>query len=231
MSSFVLRFSFFLALVLALLTGVANESCAVTPVWITGTGGYSTYKMGYVNRDIGAFNAAYALSMDEVNGGLAYGLQVGMDVAPNVGLSVALERLSAFTEVSFWGGSRRFNLAANALFGSVHYSLPSYGPARLNVAAGIGLISAAGQLKVATTGSGTNVGDVTGNGFLLQGQVGGEYSVAPRVFLVTSAGYRMAKINGYEVDGDVVRNTDGSEESLDYGGFIFRLGLKLALTR
>ena len=66
---------------------------------------------------------------------------------------------------------------------------------------------------------------------LIEGLVGGELWAAPQFALTGSAGFRFAKIGELKADGQTVINQDGSKYTLDYSGFLLRLGVKVAFTR
>jgi hypothetical protein len=215
--------------VLAILLGAATAAFGARSFWLAPVGGYSTYRMQDVNRDIGHFNADFDLQMDKVSGGAAFGFEAGVSIAPRCGVSAGFERMYGSSELEYAGGSRGFQLSANAYCVSAHYTLPASDVLNIGVAAGIGVISAAGQVRVSTVSTGTIAGDLAGRGVLLQGQLRGEYYLAPQVALVPSVGYRRAKIDRFEINGSPLHNPDGSRESLDYSGVILRLALKLVL--
>jgi opacity protein-like surface antigen len=220
----------FLSIAFIALVVTPTTADAAPRLWVSVGGGYGTYEMSDINRDVRRFNEGEGTNMDEVDRGPAIGLQAGVSVMPGLDVGAGFERVFASTDVAYPAGSRDFDFSANAFCAFANYGIMSQGEFLLSVGAGIGGISATGKVEVFEAGHGTSEGDITGSGLLLQGHLAGEYYVAPRISLVPLAGYRSAEIEGYEINGAPLYNPDGSKESLDYDGVILRIAVKFALT-
>jgi hypothetical protein len=199
-------------------------------IWIAPAAGYGTYSMSDVNDDIDALNAYTGLAMDDVSGGLAYGLQAGVNVTPVVSLFAGYERIAASTEVGDYSGSLEYDLPANAFFAAAAYSFPTQSNFHLGLAGLAGMVSAAGDVKISITGVGAASGDVTGSGLMFEGRAFGDLYAMPRLILTPSIGYRIAKISEFEVADQTVFNADGSKMALDYSGLTLRIALKIVLS-
>jgi hypothetical protein len=202
--------------------------------WASVDGSWGTYAMSDVNDDLAAVNASLAgsgLSIDEIHGGLGLGLRFGVEVGSRWSTGVGYDRLFASTDVGDATGKLEYKLPANAFRVFEEYSLPSQGRAGLNLGAGLGMVSSSGSVELTDYSSGSFKAHLKGTGLLLEGLLGGEIRAAPQLALTGSAGFRYAKISEVKAEGQTVVNADGSKYSLDYSGFLLRLGMKVAFTR
>jgi hypothetical protein len=198
-------------------------------LWLGGAFGFGTYAMSDINDDISNFNAVTGLNMDEINNGFSFGIQAGVNATPALSLSAGYERLFASSKVGDYSGEVEYNFPANAIYGEAQYTFPSPSPFHVGLSGAMGMVSAAGEVKVVVYGYGSATGDISGSGLFFAGKLVGDYYASPRLIISPSFGYRFAKISEFEVDGEPAYNSDGSRMSLDYSGFILRGGLKVLL--
>jgi len=196
---------------LALVTVAAVPAHAVTfggEVY----GAYNSYAMDDWNDLINEANQAGA-SIDEINGGIAGGIGLRLWANPNVMFAVAWEPLFASTE----GSGAELNLDGNAFVGTVAYMVPVGERAKYGVGAGGGFYSLSGDVK--DTGDPTV--DLTGSvfGFHFLGLA--EWNVSPGFGVTAGAGYRVAKIDDTEADGQ----SANPKFETDYSGFTGRVGV------
>jgi len=218
--------------VVALLASLAlaTSAQAVSPVkpWVAGYGSWSTYGMGDVNDQlVSSINAdllgGSGVSMDEVKNGFGFGVEAGLDVGQLV-LGVGYERLAASTDVGVSGASLELNLPTNAFYGLAEFKLPTAGPMGVRLGVAGGIASLAGEFKISAPGFGSESVDLTGSGPLFKVYGTGEWGLGGQFGLLGSIGYRYAKVNEPELQGETVTDFE-----VDHSGVFFRAGLKFAL--
>lgn len=223
------RWILFLVLACLQFCSGAADAQANKSFWIEPLGGVSTYAMTDVNDEIADLSALTGLHMDEISSGYAYGIRAGTNVSPRIALSASYERLSGSSEIGDYSGSIEYNLPANVFYGACEYSFPSLSAFHMALAGGLGLVSAAGEINLSVTGEGAASGKVTGTGALFEGLLVAHYTILPNVTINPSVGYRFAKVGETKVEDEIVYNADGSKYTLDYGGLVFRIGLRVFL--
>jgi hypothetical protein len=216
--------------VLASLLGAACAASSPNP-WFALNGSWGTYAMSDVNDDIATVNdnlAGTGLKMDEIHAGGGIGGRFGLDVADRWSVGIAYDRLFASSDVGDASGKLEYKFPANAFQGFAEF-VPRSG---LHMGIGLGLVSAAGSVEVTDYSSPPPLKvDVSGSGPLIEGSLGGEYWMIPKLALTGSAGVRYAKIGEIKAEGTVVENPDGSKYTIDYSGVLLRVGMKLAFLR
>jgi hypothetical protein len=212
-----------------LLLSGAPSARAAGQFWSGADGGYRTYGMSDINRDIRHLNTATGLEVNEIGGGRAGGIEVGVTLTSRLSLAAGYERLTASAVLGDSSGSVTYDLPANLVFGSVEYTAPSSTAFHLGLAAGLGLVSAAGKIEVNAFGADSSSGKVTGTGLMLQARVLGEYRVTHQIVLVPNVGFRLAKIGRQRLNGRTMYNADGSREVLDYSGFVIDFAVRFLL--
>lgn len=190
-------------------------------------GGYDSYSMDDANELIGEVNDALAGSgyeMDEISSGFAYG--AGIRIRPSGPLRFALdyERLNASSELSIFDFNFKLDVPANAFTGTAVYVFPSTSRARFGLGAGVGYYNCSGSLSADSSGVGVEA-DVEGSGVGFHGVGALDVAMSPVVHLEGMAGYRFAQTSDVEVAGETAFNSDGEEATIDWSGFMSRVGL------
>ena len=209
------------------LAGIATAAEPVT--WFDFHGGWSTYSMSDVNADIGSINAQLAgsgLHMNEVSGGGALGVALGLGLHRGFSLGAAYDRLSGSSEVGDATGSIRYDLPANAFRLFAEYAFNGQRASGAHVGASAGVVSEAGSVSLLGSGFGA-INDIQGSGPLFEAFVGGDWLANRYVGLTGSAGLRAAKIEEIKINGTTVYLAPGRKEAVDYSGAFVRAGLKL----
>ncbi len=216
------------ALVLVALSGSVAQ--AQKPVyWMTPSFGLNTYAMDDVNTEIRFLDDALPGSMDEIESGWSYGVAFGVDLPSRLSLAVGYERFFASTDYGDPSGSLDYDFAANVLKGSLLYRLSPPGLREFAVGFSFGMISSAGEVAIVDFEEGAFKGDVEGSSPLLEGFLAGDFRLTPKVALAGTVGYRIAEVDEIEIEGIPVTMPDGSDYTVDYGGLLLRVGLKIWL--
>jgi hypothetical protein len=190
--------------------------------------GYNSYAMDDVNdfiqNDLNAGLAGTGVSMDEITSGLGFG--GGLRVRPSDKLLIALdyEKLSASSEISFFGAELEMDTPADVISGTLFYYFPSTSRARFGVGVGAGYYNSGGAIEADSAGVGFEI-DVEGSGIGFHGLAALDYGISSAVHVEGAAGYRLAETDEIEVGGVTAFNSDGEEATLDWSGFMSRVGL------
>jgi hypothetical protein len=212
---------------------VPTLASAATRPWLSGSIGGSAYAMGDVNDEIALINASLAgsgLEMEEIERGLNYGLAFGLDVGTGWSVGLGYDRLTGKSDVGDASGSIEYDLPANLLRGFGRYSFESTGKTKGFLEASLGQVMADGTATLSVTGVGTESVSLEGSGMAFEGTGGFSYWTSPRIALVGSLGYRVAKAEDIEADGEPLYSPQGNERySIDYSGIFVRFGLTVAL--
>ena len=200
---------------------------AETQFGVSVFGGYDSYSMDDANELIDAVNDALAGSgyeMDEISSGFAYG--GGIRIRPSGPLRFALdyERLNASSELSIFDFNFKLDVPANAFTGTAIYVFPSTSKAQFGIGAGVGYYKCSGSLGADSSGVGIET-DVEGSGVGFHGAGALDVAMSPTVHLEGMAGYRFAHTSDVEVGGETAFNSDGEEATIDWSGFMSRVGL------
>ena len=196
---------------------VAPTLAAAGSFGLEGFGSFSTYSMKDVNDAISAANQAGS-NFNDVSNGLSGGLGARMWANQNWLIAADWEPLRASTESN--ATSEKFNVNANSFQGSGTYFLPSATNARYGFGAGLGYYSIGGKAED-PTGSAKIEG--SGVGFDFHGT--GEWSINKQWGITGTAGYRIAKIDMKDSNGNNITTASGSNATADYSGFMGRVGL------
>ncbi|HET9251317.1 MAG TPA: outer membrane beta-barrel protein [Candidatus Eisenbacteria bacterium] len=217
-----------IAMAAALLLAAPAPSHAETRFGIAGFAGYNSHSMEDANELIDEVNdglAGTGFSMDEITS--SWGFGGGLRIRPSGDkLMIALdyEKLNAGSELEVFGGSFEIETPADAFTGTLLYLFPSSSRARIGVGAGVGYYSGDGEIGADSAGVGFEI-DVEGSGFGFHGLAALDYGISPVVHLEGSAGYRFAETSDLEVGGQTAYNLQGEEATLDWSGFMSRVGL------
>lgn len=212
---------------------VPTLATAATRPWLSGSIGGSTYAMGDVNDEVALINEALlgtGLEMDEVTKGLNYGLAFGLDLNPTFSIGLGYDRLTGQTEVSDPTGSIEYDLPSNVLRVFGRYSFQSTGKTKGFLEGSLGRVMSDGTGTVTVTGIGSETVDFEGSGLAAEGAGGFAYWTSPKIALTGTLGYRLAKVEDVEADGEPLYSPQGDGRySIDYSGVFLRLGLTIAL--
>jgi hypothetical protein len=191
--------------------------------WIRGVAGYSGYSMDDINDAIEEINSAiYPYELDELNGGLLYGLQLGLQSSPRTAFYLGYERLSGSSDVSDASGKIEVSVPANCFLAGAEYLFDSTSSAKFGLGGALGLVSASGGAEIAATGVGGQSADYSGSALMFQGYGLARIPVGKQVAILPQIGYRFANISDPEVDGG-----DAIFE-LDYTGFVLKAALQVS---
>jgi hypothetical protein len=212
-----------------LLLAAAPEAGAQTRFGIAVFGGFNGHSMDDVNEFIEAVNDSVlggtGFAMDQVKDSWSYG--AGVRIRPSGDkLMIALdyERLMAQSELDVFSGSVELDVPASAFTGTAFYFFPSTSRARFGLGAGIGYYTSSGSFGAEDSGVGFEV-DVEGSGVGFHGLGAVDVALSPAVHLEGAAGYRFAETSDLEIAEEKVYTPDGDEASIDWSGFMSRLGL------
>jgi hypothetical protein len=212
----------------ALVFLVPAPSSAETRFGLALFAGYNSYAMDDVNdfiqNDLNAGLAGTGISMDEITSGLGFG--EGVRVRPSDKLLIALdyERLAASSEISLFGSDLEMNTPADVISGTLFYYFPSTSRARFGVGIGAGYYNSGGAVEADSAGVGIEI-DVEGSGIGFHGLAALDYGISSVVHVEGTAGYRLAESDEVEVGGVTQFNSDGEEATLNWSGFMSRVGL------
>lgn len=221
------------AVVIAILVSPAPVHAAGFRPWMGVTGSWSTYAMTDVNQNIQEANALIAgsgLSMDEIKNGFGLGATLAGDFAGSATIGIAYDRLFASTDVGDASGTLTYDLGANAFRAFGEYRFPSTTQFSPHLGVAAGLVSTWGSIALSITGGGGAFDDVRGMGPLFEAYAGGDWWTAPKFAVTGSLGYRYANVGEVKIQDQTAYNLDGSKRTVDYSGFIARLGVKVAFT-
>ncbi len=178
-------------------------------------GSFNTYQMGDWNDLVDESNAAGA-NFDNINNGISGGIGARVWANPNVMVAATWEPLFASTEDM----GMKANLDANAFLATVAYMVPN-GNAKYGVGVGGGIYSISGKLE----SPGDPSIDLGGSTFGFHFLGLAEWTVSPGFGVTAGAGYRVAKIDDTEADGQSVN----PKIATDYSGFTGRVGVAFYL--
>lgn len=217
-----------LLVAIALLTAVPSAAHAKTRAGISFFGGFDNFTMTDVNETLIAPLNAYlgvsGYSLKEIKSG--WGAGAGLRVRPSTPLLIAIdyERLFARSDLTIFMQSFVIDTPANAFTVTSTYLFPSSGNGRFGISLGAGYYKSVGSVAVDTSGVATDT-DLVGSGVGFHGLASFDDEISPNVHFEGSAGFRYAKTTDVKVDGETVRNADGSKASIDWSGFMTRAGL------
>jgi len=209
---------------------VPSPVAAKAQFGIAGFGGYESYSMSDVNDElIDEVNAdpvviAGGYQMDDISGGWGYGGGLRIITSEKIVIWIDYNRLAASSDLSIQGATFFVETPANSYLGTVAYLFPSASRARIGLAGGFGYYSSAGSVGFDVSGSSAAV-DLEGNGFGFHGLVVLDATLSPAMHAEIGAGYRYAKTSDLTVDGVTAVTLSGEEASLDWSGFMSRVGL------
>jgi len=180
-------------------------------------GSFSTYSMKDVNDAISAANQAGS-NFNDVSNGLSGGLGLNMWANQNWQIGANWEPLRASTESS--STSEKFNVNAQSFSATGTYFMPSATNARYGFGAGLGYYSIGGKVEDPTGSTKIKGSSV---GFDFHGS--GEWSLNKQWSIASTAGYRLAKPEMKDENGNNLTTASGDKATADYSGFMGRVGV------
>lgn len=196
---------------------LAPTLAAAANFGVEGFGSFSTYSMKDVNDALTAANQAGS-NFDKMSNGLSGGLGLKMWANQNWAIGASWEPLRASTESK--STSEKFNVNAQSFSATGTYYLPSATNARYGFGAGLGYYSIGGKLEDPT---GSTKIEGSSVGFQLHGT--GEWSINKQWAFTGLAGYRIAKPDMKDENGNNLTTASGSKATADYSGFMGRVGV------
>jgi hypothetical protein len=215
---------------------VARTCCAENSrrIGVAIFGGYGTYSMSDVNDAITSSGTLVPgtslVSADEISGGATFGGGLRFTRSDRVTLAIDVSRLLAKTTGTavFLGTPYDIDLtvpATNVAL-TVQYLFGSTSSTRLGLGLGGGYYVCTGELD-ATNGGLSESADLHGSGFGLHGLFIGDLALSKTVHVEMGAGYRYARTSDIDVEGGVLHNPDGSNTTVDWSGFMGKIGTTL----
>ena len=205
----------------------STPSHAETQFGIAGFAGYNSYAMGDANDLIDTIDDALegtGYDMDEISSGWGFGGGLRVKPSPKFLLAFDYERLNASSELEIFDSGFELDVPANAFTGTAVYLFPSASKAQFGLGAGVGYYKSSGSAGFDSSGVSIEA-DVEGSGVGFHGAGFADFAISPVVHLEAMAGYRLAETGEVEIAGDTAFNAEGDEATLDWGGFMSRVGL------
>jgi len=196
---------------------------------LNGVGG--TYGMSDLNSEIDAFNAANAgtgLSFPHVDGGTSLGGAIGFETRGRWNIGLGIDRLQASTKAADASGSLEYRLGANAWRVFTEYALQPIGSSGIFVGGSLGFVQEKGHVIVSDPGYEPLKLGTSGNAPLFEGYAGGNWWLTPQFAVTGTAGYRLARLKEFKLEGTTFLMSNGEAMSLDFSGPTFRVGIKVA---
>lgn len=214
---------------LLLLTMATGASAATgTGPWVSAGLGYNGLAMDDINSaDVRWYEESpEGFNLPDINSDFALSFGLGYDMSPVVGYGFYWEHQYAGAKGTDVDVDGHLNLGADLFIGRVTARFIRKESFLLGVAGGIGFVSTSG--KIDASRSGTNYGEqkITGSTFSLDGALIGEVVLGEKTLLDISVGYRYAKVDEFKVAGAPAYDADGDRMSIDYSGFMTRVGVK-----
>jgi len=216
-------------LLLASLVALASPLPAIAGgTWGRFAMGVSGLAMDDINNNTYSF---YDFTLDgynlpDINNGFAMSFSLGYDLSPTVGLGFEWERQYAGTKGTDVDVTADLDLDANLFLGRLYWR-PIRGRSwKVGATVATGPIFSDGKVDV-YRGSSVSYGEseLSGSSFSFEGTALVDYRLTPAVMIQLTAGWRLAKIDEFKHNKAPVYNEDGSRTSLDYTGYVVKLGV------
>ena len=200
------------------------------PVAVAVTGGPTLFAQDDVGDLVWRVNdAAAPRSMDDLDGGEAWGAALGFGLTPALTAGLGYEHFSAESELVGGEAGARFALPAHAVRAFLEYRGAFLPWLEGGAGVGAGLVIADGEQHVDPSLIDVPAGDYEGEGLLLEAYWLGDVLLDENIALTLSLGYRHAEIDNVKIDDARLRNADNSFLALDYSGMLLRVGLRVRL--
>jgi len=205
---------------------LAGAAAASSVPFLEAGGRFGTLEMGEVNDLLRAIDDGIEPDFDEIKRGAGLVAGIGLATGPSTALVFRWERIFARTEASDPTGSIAYDLGAHAFTATAELRRAFGDRVSLGVGIGGGALLAAGEADLRDFGAVGVSGDTEGAGGIVHGYLFAELPLSGNLFLVPSAGYRSARVNGLEAGGKKVFTPEGAELAVDYGGYSLAFSLR-----
>jgi hypothetical protein len=213
----------FLAVLMFLFTGTALAG----GTWFKGALGYSGMAMDDVNNsEFYFFEYSEGFDLDDVSGGMSLSLHLGYDMDPRFGFGFSWDMQKGGTSGTDESVTGDLDLDANFFMTHLYWTPLRSDRLAFGLAGGLGPFFADGKVKL-TEGS-VNYGqsDMSGSSWASEVMGTVDYRLSRLSALQLTLGWRWAKMDEFKIDSAPVLMEDGSNMSLDYTGYIVKLGWK-----
>jgi len=192
--------------------------------------GYNEYAMTDVNQDLITHSinemilGGSGFALEQIHGGIGFGAGLRFHASKRFSLALDYDRLTAKSHLSLFNIDFNVKAPAHSVTGSAIYWFPSKTRVRGGVGSGGGYYWSNGEFGADTSGVGlTTPMKGSGGGIHAMGLF--DYTISPKVHFEANAGFRWAETKDLEIDGEKAYTSDGSAATLDWSGFMSRLGL------
>ena len=205
---------------------LAGTAAAPSVPFLEAGGRFGTLEMGEVNDLLRAIDDGIEPDFDEIKRGAGLVAGIGLATGPSTALVFRWERIFDRTEASDPTGSIAYDLGAHAFTVSAELRSSLEGRITAGIGIGGGALLSAGEADLRDFGAVGVSGDTEGTGLIVHGYLFAEFPLGERLFLVPSAGYRLARVNGLEAGGRKIFAPSGEELTADYGGYSIAASLR-----
>ncbi|HET9939746.1 MAG TPA: hypothetical protein VFR25_01455 [Candidatus Eisenbacteria bacterium] len=192
--------------------------------------GYNEYDMTDVNQDLITHSinelilGGSGFALEEIHHGLGFGAGLRFHASKRFSFALDYDRLTAKSHLSLFNIDFNVKAPAHSVTGSAIYWFPSATRVRGGVGAGGGYYWSNGEFGADTSGVGVTT-PMTGSGPGFHGMGLFDYTISPKVHFEANAGLRWAETKDLEIEGAKAVTSDGSNATLDWSGFMSRIGL------
>lgn len=200
--------------------------------WIKGAAGWSGVAMGDINNaDLRFYDyTVNGFNFPDLNSGFSLSLHIGQDLSETFGVGFSWDRQYARVNGTDADVSAKLNLDANLFMGHVYWTPLRTSSWRFGAAAGLGPIFADGRIKLEDRNRVSfGEGDTSGTGLALEVMGLAEMAIGGRTQLQLTVGWRDAMIDEFKYESATAVKEDGSLMTLDYTGYILKLGVRYTL--
>lgn len=214
------------AALLVLLSSLA-ASPAAAQSWFRIGGGLADMAMEDVNDADYSFyeESISGYNFPDVGTGFLLDLAFGYDVNPELGVGFHWDRQWAQVSGTDDGVDGTLNLNANAFIGRVQWRPLQGEKWRLGLVLGTGPLFCDGSTRINRDTVDYGEGKLSGMTWSFDAAVGYDRRIREHTVLQLWAGWRWANLDEVEHDDAPVLKDDGSNMTLDYTGWVARLGL------
>lgn len=214
------------AVLLIVLVSLAAAPAAAQS-WFRIGGGLADMAMEDVNDSDYSFYEESISGYDfpDVGTGFLLDLAFGYDVGPELGVGFHWDRQWAQVSGNDGGVDGTLNLNANAFVGRVQWRPLRGQKWRLGAVLGTGPLFCDGSTRISRDTVDYGEGKLTGMAWSFDAAVGYDRRIREHTLLQLWAGWRWANLDEVKHDDAPVLKDDGSNMTLDYTGWVMRLGL------
>lgn len=200
--------------------------------WIKGAAGWSGMAMGDINNaDFRFYDYTInGFNFPNLDSGFSLSLHVGQDLSETLGVGFSWERQYARVNGTDQDVSAKLDLDANLFMGHLYWTPLRTSKWRFGAAAGLGPIFSDGRVKLEDRNQvNFGEGETSGTGLALEVMGLAEMAIGDRTQLQLTIGWRDAVIDEFKYQKATAVKDDGSLMTLDYTGYIVKLGVRYQL--